>query len=81
MTLVRAYAASKVGGTLEPFEYELGPIDSYDVDIAVEHCGICHSDLSMLQNDWGMTTYPYLPRQWAVRQRSPKCLILRHDTT
>jgi uncharacterized zinc-type alcohol dehydrogenase-like protein len=31
------------------------------VEIEVEYCGICHSDLSMLDNDWGLTTYPFVP--------------------
>ena len=29
-----------------------------DVEIAVEHCGLCHSDLSVLNNDWGISQYP-----------------------
>ncbi len=61
MTIVHAYAASKVNGRLEPFEYELGAIGPSEVDIAVETCGICHSDLSMLGNDWGITQYPFVP--------------------
>lgn len=32
-----------------------------DVDINVEFCGICHSDLSMLDNEWGITQYPFVP--------------------
>jgi uncharacterized zinc-type alcohol dehydrogenase-like protein len=61
MTIVDAYAATKASGTLEPFQYELSEIGPYEVDIAVKHCGICHSDLSMLNNDWGMTQYPFVP--------------------
>jgi len=61
MTNVQAYAAMKPNGILEPFEYELGPIGPTDVDIAVETCGICHSDLSMLENSWGITEYPFVP--------------------
>jgi uncharacterized zinc-type alcohol dehydrogenase-like protein len=33
----------------------------YDVDIEVEHCGICHSDLSMLDNEWGIAEFPLVP--------------------
>lgn len=61
MTTVHAYAAKDAKSPLEAFEYELGPIGSNDVDIAVESCGICHSDVSMLGNEWGMTTYPFVP--------------------
>jgi uncharacterized zinc-type alcohol dehydrogenase-like protein len=31
---------------------DLGPLGSEDVEVAVEHCGLCHSDLSVLNNDW-----------------------------
>jgi uncharacterized zinc-type alcohol dehydrogenase-like protein len=61
MTTVRAYAAREPKGKLEPFAYELGPLDPEGVEIEVEYCGICHSDLSMLNNDWGMTEYPFVP--------------------
>lgn len=61
MTLVHAYAADKASGILEPFEYELGALGPSEVDIAVESCGICHSDLSMMENAWEMTQYPFVP--------------------
>lgn len=61
MTTVNAFAAQEAGGRLEPFTYDLGPIGDHDVDIAVESCGICHSDLSMLNNEWGMTQFPFVP--------------------
>ncbi|MBL1210456.1 NAD(P)-dependent alcohol dehydrogenase [Geminocystis sp. GBBB08] len=61
MTTVNAYAAREVDGSLKPFQYELGEIGAYEVDIAVKHCGICHSDLSMLENAWGVTQYPFVP--------------------
>ena len=48
MTMVNAWAASEAGGALSEFQYELGPIGPQDVDIDVEHCGICHSDVSMI---------------------------------
>jgi uncharacterized zinc-type alcohol dehydrogenase-like protein len=59
--MIEAYAASEAGGELKPFEYDPGPLGSNEVEIAVEHCGICHSDLSMLDNEWGMTQYPFVP--------------------
>ncbi len=60
MTKVHAYAATTAGGRLAPFEYELGELGPGEVDIKVSHCGICHSDLSMLNNEWGMTAYPFV---------------------
>jgi uncharacterized zinc-type alcohol dehydrogenase-like protein len=58
---VKAYAADEAGAPLRPFEYELGEIGSEEVDIEVIHCGICHSDLSMLDNDWQISQYPFVP--------------------
>ena len=57
----RAYAADKSGGSLKPIEYEPGPLGPEQVEVAVEHCGICHSDQSMLDNEWGRTNYPFVP--------------------
>ncbi len=62
----RAYAASKAGGPLKLFGFNPGPLDPEDVEIAVTHCGICHSDLSMLDDEWGMSKYPLVPGHEAV---------------
>lgn len=58
---VKAYAAKKVKGKLEPFDYELGALGPEEVDIKVAYCGVCHSDLSMINNEWGLTEYPLVP--------------------
>lgn len=59
--MIKAYAAHEPSGELKPFEYDPGPLGALDVEINVEYCGICHSDLSMLNNEWGMTQYPFIP--------------------
>ena len=59
--MIKAYAVKEAGGKLEPFEYDPGPLADQDVEIAVEYCGVCHSDLSMMNNEWGMTQYPFVP--------------------
>jgi uncharacterized zinc-type alcohol dehydrogenase-like protein len=59
--MIKAFAATKPGGQLEPFEYDPGELGSDEVEISVESCGICHSDLSMLDNEWGFTEYPFVP--------------------
>lgn len=61
MTKVRAYAAHEPGGRLQSYEYELPGLGDEQVDIKVLYCGICHSDLSMLDNEWGMSQYPLVP--------------------
>ena len=57
----RAMAATAPKSTLSVAEFEAGPLGPEHVDIAVEYCGICHSDLSMLNNEWGMSAYPFVP--------------------
>lgn len=61
MIKVKGYAARAPKHPLEPFTYELPAIGKEQVDIKVAYCGICHSDLSMLNNDWGNTQYPFVP--------------------
>lgn len=59
--MINAYAALEPKGRLQPFSYEQGPLGNDQVEIEVDNCGICHSDLSMLDNEWGMTRYPLVP--------------------
>ena len=47
--------------TLKPYEYDPGLLGAEEVEIAVESCGICHSDLSIINNEWGISTYPVVP--------------------
>jgi alcohol/geraniol dehydrogenase (NADP+) len=37
---------------------DLGPLGAEEVEVAVENCGLCHSDLSVLNNEWGISQYP-----------------------
>lgn len=59
--MIKALAAKDPTSALTPFEYNPGALKSDQIDIKVEYCGICHSDLSMKQNEWGMTAYPFVP--------------------
>ena len=61
MSKVQALAAHQQGGAFEPFEYDLGDLGPEEVEIAVETCGICHSDVAMWRNEWGMSEYPVVP--------------------
>ncbi|MBC9933168.1 NADPH-dependent aldehyde reductase Ahr [Chitinophaga qingshengii] len=61
MTKVTGYAAPAPHGRLEKFEYELPEIGPEHIDIRVAYCGLCHSDLSMINNDWGFSQYPLVP--------------------
>ncbi|MEM1166811.1 MAG: NAD(P)-dependent alcohol dehydrogenase [Planctomycetota bacterium] len=60
-TTVHAHAAPSAGAPFEPLEYDLpDELGHEDVEIAVTSCGICHSDQSMHDNEWGMTAYPFV---------------------
>ena len=58
---IRAYAALTPGAPLVPFEYDPGPLSPDQVEVEIIACGICHSDLHMLSNDWGSTKWPFVP--------------------
>jgi len=58
MTEIIAWAASAAKQKLALQHFQLGELPAEEVEIAVEHCGLCHSDLSMLKNDWGISQYP-----------------------
>jgi len=63
---IKAYAALEQGAPLEPFSYEPEPLGDEEVEIAVTHCGLCHSDYSMVHNEWGISSYPLVPGHEAV---------------
>ncbi len=58
MTIIKSYAAKEAGGELELYEYDAGELQPEDVEVRVDYCGICHSDLSMIDNEWGFSQYP-----------------------
>lgn len=60
-TSIKAFAVREPHAPLEPFEFDPGSLGPEEVEIAVRYCGICHSDLSMIDNEWGMSAYPLVP--------------------
>lgn len=44
-----------------PFRYEPGDLGPQEVEIAISHCGVCHSDLHLITNDWGISHFPFIP--------------------
>ncbi|TMW61708.1 hypothetical protein Poli38472_010771 [Pythium oligandrum] len=59
--IVNAYAATKPGLEVEPFQYQARPLGLEDVEIAISHCGICGSDLHTISGGWGGANYPVVP--------------------
>ena len=58
---IQGWAAHGAKRKLEPFSYDAGLLGPEEVEIAVEYCGLCHSDISILNNDWGLSRYPVVP--------------------
>ncbi|KAL6954977.1 cinnamyl-alcohol dehydrogenase [Sarracenia purpurea var. burkii] len=60
---VQAYgwAARDTSGVLSPFKFPRRATGDNDVRFKVSYCGICHSDLHQIKNEWGNTIYPSLP--------------------
>lgn len=58
---IHALAASAKGAALTPFEYEAPELGPHDVLVKVQTCGICHSDVHMIDDDWRLSRYPLVP--------------------
>ncbi len=61
MAQIHGYAAHAAGAELLPFHYDPGKIRAQEVEIAITHCGVCHSDLHLISNDWGISQFPFIP--------------------
>jgi uncharacterized zinc-type alcohol dehydrogenase-like protein len=60
-SLTRGFAALRPGAELAPFSFNRAAPAATEVEIAVTHCGICHSDLHLIDNDWDVSVYPFVP--------------------
>ena len=61
MTKIKAYAADNKDANLKPLEIERRDTLKDDVKIDILYCGVCHSDLHQVRNDWKNSAYPVVP--------------------
>jgi uncharacterized zinc-type alcohol dehydrogenase-like protein len=61
MTKSWGYAALKAKEPLQPFSFARRDPGSTDLLMEIQYCGVCHSDLHMARNEWGMAIYPLVP--------------------
>ena len=61
MPLVSAYAAQHAGAPLAPFSFLRREPREHDVAIDIAYCGICHTDIHFVNDDFGMSNYPMVP--------------------
>src|SRR5437899_8306435 len=57
----RAYAAQNATAPLGPFTIQRREVGVHDVQIDILYCGVCHSDLHQVRNEWHNTVYPCVP--------------------
>ena len=58
---VQAYAARRAKESVAPWTFDLDELGPNEVDVRVTHCGICHTDVAMVDNEWGISQYPVVP--------------------
>jgi uncharacterized zinc-type alcohol dehydrogenase-like protein len=58
---VKAFAAHGKSEALKPFEYDAPDLRDDQIQVEISDCGICHSDIHLLDNGLGITQYPYVP--------------------
>ena len=58
---IRGYAAQSATQPLGPFRFERRDPRPDDVVIDILYCGVCHSDLHQVRNEWGGSIYPMVP--------------------
>lgn len=61
LLLTRSYAAQGPSESLLPFDINRRAIGTKDVLIKILYCGVCHSDIHQMKNEWGNSTYPMVP--------------------
>jgi uncharacterized zinc-type alcohol dehydrogenase-like protein len=57
----KGYAAATAGAPLAPFEFARREVGEHDILIDIEFCGICHSDLHQVRDEWGGSIFPMVP--------------------
>ncbi len=58
---IHGYAVHAAGAELHAYKYDPGELGPLEVEVAVSHCGVCHSDVNLIDNDWGLSKYPFIP--------------------
>ena len=61
MSIAKAYAAQDKTSALAPWQFERRSPGPHDVEIDIHFCGVCHSDLHQVRDEWGGSIYPMVP--------------------
>jgi alcohol/geraniol dehydrogenase (NADP+) len=61
MSEIHGLGVHAAGAQLLPYKYDPGVLHADEVEIKISHCGVCFSDVHLIDNDWGMSRYPFIP--------------------
>jgi uncharacterized zinc-type alcohol dehydrogenase-like protein len=61
MSEIHGLGVHAAGAQLLAYKYDPGALPANEVEIKISHCGVCHSDVHLIDNDWGMSKYPFIP--------------------
>jgi uncharacterized zinc-type alcohol dehydrogenase-like protein len=61
MSEIHGLGVHAAGAQLLSFKYDPGTLAADEVEIKISHCGVCFSDIHLIDNDWGMSKYPFIP--------------------
>lgn len=70
MSGITGWAAKEPKTGLQLLKYDTKVLGDDEVEVSVEYCGLCHSDVSIANNDWGLTQFPVIPGHEAIGQVS-----------
>lgn len=55
------YAAKNSDTPLSPFNFTRREVGPHDILIEIQYCGVCHSDIHQVRNEWGGSVFPMVP--------------------
>jgi len=61
MNEIHGLAVHAAGATLLPYKYDAGDLKPHEVEVRISHCGVCFSDVHLIDNDWSISKYPFIP--------------------
>ncbi len=59
--MIQGFAVHAAGAELHTYKYDPGVLRPADVEVAITHCGVCRSDVNLIDNDWNSSKYPFVP--------------------
>lgn len=80
MSEIRGLAAHAAGAQLLAYRYDPGELKADELEVKISHCGVCYSDIHLINNDWGFSKYPFIPGHEVVGTVSAVGSLVRDRT-